>query len=73
MEKAYRFAEEAHAGQKRKSGEPYFTHPCFVAVSYTHLDVYKRQHPARELCRLDGNCYGTSGNVLVNQPYPSFP
>ena len=22
---------------------------------------------------VDGNCYGTSGNVLVNQPYPSFP
>ena len=35
--------------------------------------LYTSQHPARELCRLDRNCYGTSGNVLVNQPYPSFP
>ncbi len=26
VEKAYRFAQEKHAGQKRLSGEPYFTH-----------------------------------------------
>ncbi len=32
IEKAYRKAEIAHAGQSRKSGEPYFTH-C-VAVAY---------------------------------------
>lgn len=29
--KAYYFAREAHAGQKRASGEAYFTHPCAVA------------------------------------------
>ena len=29
--KAYHFAEEAHANQKRASGEPYFIHPCEVA------------------------------------------
>ena len=38
-----------------------------------HRQTRLSQHPARELCRLDGNCYGTSGNVLINQPYPSFP
>lgn len=31
VEKAYHFAEKAHEGQKRKSGEPYFTHPMIVA------------------------------------------
>ncbi|MEG2858376.1 MAG: bifunctional (p)ppGpp synthetase/guanosine-3',5'-bis(diphosphate) 3'-pyrophosphohydrolase [Clostridia bacterium] len=31
VEKAYNFASKAHAGQKRKSGRPYFTHPYRVA------------------------------------------
>ena len=29
--KAYNFAKDAHADQKRLSGEPYFIHPCAVA------------------------------------------
>ncbi len=31
VERAYNFAKNAHAGQKRKSGKPYFTHPFRVA------------------------------------------
>ena len=31
IEKAYHFAEKAHEGQKRESGEPYFTHCRHVA------------------------------------------
>ncbi|MEO7110728.1 MAG: bifunctional (p)ppGpp synthetase/guanosine-3',5'-bis(diphosphate) 3'-pyrophosphohydrolase, partial [Polyangiaceae bacterium] len=31
IERAYGFAMKAHEGQKRKSGEPYFTHPASVA------------------------------------------
>ncbi len=31
LEKAYDYAREAHANQKRASGEPYFIHPCAVA------------------------------------------
>jgi len=31
VERAYMLGENAHKGQKRKSGEPYFTHPMAVA------------------------------------------
>ena len=31
LEKAFLFARDAHANQKRASGEPYFIHPCAVA------------------------------------------
>lgn len=40
VQRAYAFAEEAHRGQRRSSGEPYITHP--LAAAYTlaemHLD-----------------------------------
>ncbi len=39
VEKAYHYAEKAHANQKRKSGEPYFIHPCFVASILTELMI----------------------------------
>ena len=39
VEKAWKFAEKAHAGQVRKSGEPYFTHPCLVASILTELMI----------------------------------
>jgi GTP diphosphokinase / guanosine-3',5'-bis(diphosphate) 3'-diphosphatase len=32
LERAYAFAARAHAGQKRKSGEPYINHPLQVAL-----------------------------------------
>ncbi len=31
IQRAYRYAERAHASQRRASGEPYFIHPCEVA------------------------------------------
>lgn len=39
VEKAWKFAEKAHEGQVRKSGEPYFTHPCIVASILTDLMI----------------------------------
>ena len=35
--RAYDYAERAHAHQVRKSGDPYFSHPCAVAVILTDL------------------------------------
>ncbi len=37
VRRAYQFAEQAHANQFRKSGDPYFCHPCAVAVILTDL------------------------------------
>ncbi len=37
LEQAYRFANQAHEGQKRKSGDPYFVHPSSVARVITEL------------------------------------
>ncbi|MFC1741147.1 RelA/SpoT family protein [Nanoarchaeota archaeon] len=37
IEKAYRFAEQAHKGQKRSSGEAFFVHPLEVGRILIHL------------------------------------
>lgn len=42
LKEAYRFAKEAHSAQRRKSGEPYITHPiavALIAASELNLDV----------------------------------
>lgn len=41
IEKAYFFSERAHAGQIRRSGEPYISHPLSVAgiLADLHLDL----------------------------------
>ena len=39
VEKAYLVAENAHEGQKRKSGEPYITHPIAVAQILADLGI----------------------------------
>jgi GTP pyrophosphokinase len=38
LEKAYRYAEKAHDGQLRKSGEPYILHP--IAVTEILMDLH---------------------------------
>ncbi|WP_216318822.1 RelA/SpoT family protein [Deinococcus aestuarii] len=39
VERAYEFARDAHAGVRRKSGEPYITHPVAVAVILAGLGM----------------------------------
>lgn len=39
IERAYTAAERAHTGQKRKSGEPYITHPVAVAQILADLGI----------------------------------
>ena len=37
VRRAYAFSEQAHREQRRKSGDPYFVHPCAVAVILADL------------------------------------
>ena len=39
IEKAYNFAEKAHAGQLRKSGDPYFVHVANTAKNLADLEM----------------------------------
>jgi len=39
VEKAFRLADHAHKGQKRKSGEPYIIHPLEVATILAELEL----------------------------------
>ncbi len=39
VQDAFAFAETAHAGQKRASGEPYVTHPVAVALTLAELGL----------------------------------
>ncbi|HHY82322.1 MAG TPA: bifunctional (p)ppGpp synthetase/guanosine-3',5'-bis(diphosphate) 3'-pyrophosphohydrolase [Clostridiales bacterium] len=39
VKEAYEYAEKAHAGQKRSSGEPYSIHPLAVAIILTDLGM----------------------------------
>lgn len=56
VRRAYRFADQAHLGQLRNSGEPYITHPIAVAVQCTEwkLDAHALMaallHDAMEDC-----------------------
>ncbi len=41
IDKAYAIAQEAHDGQRRKSGEPYIVHPLCVAIILADLEMDK--------------------------------
>lgn len=39
LEKAYHYAQKAHEGQLRKSGEPFFIHPLAVSLIVAELEI----------------------------------
>ncbi|HPT65857.1 MAG TPA: HD domain-containing protein [Candidatus Woesebacteria bacterium] len=39
IKKCFDFAEKAHSGQKRESGEPYITHPAWIAKVVMQLHI----------------------------------
>ena len=46
LKNRFSFSSEGSSGIKSKDNETFlFSSNAVIAVSYTHLDVYKRQHP----------------------------
>src|SRR3990167_7091890 len=39
IEEAYRFAEQCHGSQRRKSGDPYIVHPLDAALTIASLQL----------------------------------
>ncbi len=77
VQRAYEYAEKAHEGQVRKSGDPYFCHPVAVAVILTDLMLDATTIAAGLLhdcvedvegCTLDGvrQMFGDDVAVLVD-------
>lgn len=73
---AYKFAEKAHEGQKRQSGEDYFVHPCAVSeilvdmgldyetiiAAFLHDVIEDTPHTSKEIEEL----FGSTVVMLVN-------
>jgi len=76
LEEVYRFAEDLHKDQKRKSGEPYIMHPLSVALILAELGLDERAIAAGLLHDIaeDTNCkvsglidhFGEEISFLVN-------
>lgn len=64
VKKAYEFAEQAHHGQIRKSGEPYFIHPVSVASILTDLMIDAPTIAAGFLHDTVEDCPGVTLNSL---------
>ena len=56
VEDAYNFAEKAHEGQVRKSGEPYLEHPLQVALTLAQLQFDASSLAAALLHDVPENC-----------------
>lgn len=64
VRRAYAFAEKAHANQVRKSGDPYFCHPCAVAVILADLMLDASTIAAGLLHDCVEDCEGVTGEQI---------
>ena len=67
VERAYAFAQKAHEGQVRKSGEPYFTHPVQVASILTDLMLDGQTLAAGLLHDTLEDCPGVTMEILTQE------
>ena len=67
VERAYKFAEKAHEGQFRKSGEPYFTHPLTVASILAKLMLDAPTIAAGLLHDTVEDCEGVTSEVIEKE------
>ena len=65
IEKAYHLADDAHQGQKRKSGEPYIIHPLCVAIILAELEMDKETIIAGLLHDVIEDCGKTTADLPV--------
>ena len=67
VKKAYAFAEKAHEGQMRKSGEPYFVHPLTVAGILAKLMLDAPTIAAGLLHDTVEDCEGVTQEVIARE------
>ncbi len=67
VSKAWAFAEKAHEGQKRQSGEPYFIHPAYVASIITEMMPDPATIAASLLHDTVEDCEGVTREMLARE------
>ena len=65
--RAWAFAEKAHEGQKRQSGEPYFIHPAYVASIITEMMPDPATIAASLLHDTVEDCDGITSETLTRE------
>ena len=64
VRRAYKFADEAHLGVTRRSGEPYITHPIAVALQCTEWKLDSQALMAALLHDVMEDCGVTKTDLL---------